>query len=85
MPLGFWGFKDLRLHNPHPFSVWFKLTVLNGALIGEVHSELPLRAHQVEFIRIPLASPMVQVDTTLNGQLLQSTTYEQRQGIQVSA
>ncbi len=79
-----WGFKDLRLHNPHPFPVAFGFRVERNSLIGELHSESNLKACDVAFVRVNLESPWVRVNTMVNRRLLVSTVYEQRQGLQVS-
>jgi vancomycin resistance protein VanW len=79
-----WGFKDLRLHNPHPFPVAFGFRVERNSLIGELRSDADLTACDVEFVRVNLESPWVQVNTMVNRRLLDSTVYEQRQGLQVS-
>jgi vancomycin resistance protein VanW len=79
-----WGFKDLRLHNPHPFPVAFAFRVERNRLIGELHSKADLTACEVEFVRVKLERPWVQVNTLVNQRLLVSTVYEQRQGLQVS-
>ncbi|MBM5822804.1 MAG: vancomycin resistance protein [Cyanobacteria bacterium K_Offshore_surface_m2_011] len=79
-----WGFKDLRLHNPHPFPVAFGFRVEPNRLIGELRSDTVLKACTVDFVRVSLESPWVQVDTIVDRHLLDSTVYEQRQGLQVS-
>jgi vancomycin resistance protein VanW len=79
-----WGFKDLRLHNPHPFPVGFGFRVEPNRLIGELRSGADLKACDIEFERVNLESPWVRVNTMVNRRLLVSTLYEQRQGLQVS-
>lgn len=79
-----WGFKDLRLHNPHPFPVAFGFRVERNRLIGELHSDADLTACEVDFVPVTLERPWVQVNTMVNQRLLVSTVYEQRQGLQVS-
>ncbi len=79
-----WGYKDLRLHNPHPFRLSFGLRVERNSLIGELRSEANLTASDVEFVRVELERPWVQVNTMVNRRLLVSTVYQQRQGLQVS-
>jgi vancomycin resistance protein VanW len=80
-----WGFKDLRLHNPHPFPLSLRFRVEDGRLIGEIHSDADLMAHHVEFIQIPMKGPFVQVNTVVNNHLKDSTIYEQRRGLEVIA
>ena len=79
-----WGFKDLLLHNPHPFPVGFGFRVEPNRLIGELRSGADLKACDIEFERVNLESPWVRVNTMVNRRLLVSTLYEQRQGLQVS-
>lgn len=78
-----WGFKDLRLHNPHPFRVCFGFRVEQNKLIGELLSDADLTAHHVEFVRVSLEKPWIQVNTMVNQRLQVSTVYEQKQGLQV--
>lgn len=79
-----WGFKDLRLHNPHPFPVAFGFRVEQNRLIGELRSDADLEACDVAFVRVELERPWIRVNTMVNRRLLDSTVYEQRQGLQVS-
>lgn len=79
-----WGFKDLRLHNPHPFPVSFEFFVNNGQLTGEVHAAEHLSSHDVQFIKRPLETPWMQIDTHINGQLSNTTLYEQKQDMQMT-
>ncbi len=79
-----WGFKDLRLHNPHPFRISFGFRVERNSLIGELRSGAYLTACDVEFVRVELERPWVQVNTMVNRRLHVSTVYEQRQGLQIS-
>ena len=76
-----WGFKDLRLYNPHPFPVAFSFVVSNGELVGGVYSESPLIPKQVEFVRKSLVAPFVKVETVVDNLLHTTTTYEQQQGL----
>ncbi len=78
-----WGFKDLRLHNPHPFRVAFGFRVERDRLIGELLSDAQLTARHVEFVRVNLERPWIQVNTMVNQRLQVSTVYEQKQGLQV--
>ncbi|WP_259724946.1 VanW family protein [Synechococcus sp. CS-1332] len=77
-----WGFKDLRLHNPHPFPVAFGFRVERNRLIGELLSDSNLTARHVEFVRVNLKRPWIQVNTMVNQRLQVSTVYEQKQGLQ---
>ena len=76
-----WGFKDLRISNPHPFALSLSLAVEDGELYGEVNPAEPLTAQPIEFIRIPLDKTYVQVNALVNGRVKATTTYEQRQGL----
>lgn len=76
-----WGFKDLRLHNPYPFAVSLGLAVRDGALHGEVNAAEAMTARMVEFMRVPLKMPLVQVKTVINGEIEAVTVYEQKQGL----
>ena len=79
-----WGFKDLRLHNPHPFPVAFGFRVEPNRLFGELRSNADMKACDVAFVRLELERPWVRVNTLVNQHLLVSTLYEQRQGLQVN-
>ncbi len=79
-----WRFKDLRLHNPHPFPVALGFRVERSQWIGELRAFGDLTACDVSFGRVNLERPWVQVDTMVNRRRLVSTVYEQRQGLQVS-
>lgn len=77
-----WGFKDLRLYNPYPFSVSFEFGVKASELIGRLNAEHELTALQVEFVRIPTQKPFVKVNTVINGKILATSIYQQQQGLQ---
>ena len=79
-----WGFKDLRLHNPYPFAVSLQLRVQDGELHGEVNAEEALSIQPVEFARIPLQVPFIQVNTVVNGEIKVTTVYEQQQGLRAA-
>lgn len=79
-----WGFKDLRLYNPHQFSVSLKFRVEQGKLIGELNTETNLVAQQVDFVQIPLENSFVQVNTIVNHNIQETTIYQQKRGMQVS-
>ena len=61
-----WGFKDLRLYNPHAFVVSFQFVVQNGELQGAVYAEDELSAQHVVFARLPLEKPFIQINTLVN-------------------
>lgn len=77
-----WGYKDLRLYNPHPFAVSFKFAVQDSKLLGEVAAEMELTAQQVDFVRIPLEKPFVKINTVVNNSVRDTTIYLQKQGLQ---
>ncbi|MFK8183429.1 MAG: VanW family protein [Phormidesmis sp.] len=76
-----WGFKDLRLYNPHSFGISIGLAVQNGELHGEVSAEQALVALPVEFVRVPLREPLVEVRTVVGSEVKATTVYEQQQGL----
>ncbi|MBW4529314.1 MAG: VanW family protein [Aphanothece saxicola GSE-SYN-MK-01-06B] len=78
-----WGFKDLRLHNPHPFRIAFGFRVEQNRLLGELISDANLTARHVAFVRVNLERPWIQVNTMVDQRLQASTVYEQKQGLQV--
>jgi vancomycin resistance protein VanW len=79
-----WGFKDLRLHNPHPFPVSLDFRVQEGQLIGELNAGHELALQPVDFVRVPLEGAFVKVNTVINNVIQATTIYEQKQGLQVS-
>lgn len=78
-----WGFKDLRLHNPHPFAVSLGFKVESGQLIGELNADCELVAQKVDFVRVPLGGSQIKVNTIINNEIQETTIYEQKQGLQV--
>lgn len=46
-----WGFKDVRLGNPHGHSVVFEFAVEGGTLVGRLLSERPLGSFELEMSR----------------------------------
>ena len=79
-----WGFKDLRLSNPHAVDVVFECFVEGHSLIGRVYVNGKLPDYHVQFIRKQLVAPLVQVDLLINGTTCGQTIYEQKQGIALS-
>ena len=80
-----WGFKDLRMTNPHGVRVVFECFVEGHAIIGRVHASQALPRYDVEFQRRAKASPFVEVDAMINGAVAVTTLYEQRQGMILQA
>ena len=76
-----WGFKDLRLANPHSTEVVFECFVEGHSITARVHAREGLPRCDVQFTRAPLEPPMVEVDTWINGAVVDQTIYEQRQGM----
>jgi len=70
-----WGFKDLRLHNPHPFPVMLRIIVNEGRLHGELHAAGALAVQQIEFVREVLAPNSIRVHTMVDGLPRASTDY----------
>ena len=76
-----WGFKDLRLNNPHDVDVIFECVVHEHLITGRVYASRQLPDYRTEFIRQSLTATHVQVDTMVNDALQTQTTYEQKQGL----
>lgn len=77
-----WGFKDLRLRNPHPFAVSLAVSVEDTRIVGRLHGAEPIPPRDVSFVREPAARPgRVRVWTIVGGVPLCETEYEQRQGL----
>lgn len=76
-----WGFKDLRLANPHGADVMFECLLRDGQLIGRVHARAALPQYAVEFLRQPVAGSRVTVNTVVNTKPHTTTCYEQRPGL----
>ncbi|WP_018607566.1 VanW family protein [Uliginosibacterium gangwonense] len=70
-----WGFKDLRLHNPHPFAIAMRFAVVDGALHGEIHTQQALLPRRVEFTRETLPNTHIKVHTQVDGACQTSTVY----------
>ncbi|WP_216903566.1 VanW family protein [Synechococcus sp. CCY 9618] len=79
-----WGFKDLRLHNPHPVPISLRFRVVENRLIAELLADGQWPAQHVDFVQIPLDAPYIQVSTMVNHQVHDVTIYEQRHGMQVA-
>ncbi|OYT88834.1 MAG: vancomycin resistance protein [Burkholderiales bacterium PBB3] len=76
-----WGFKDLRLRNPHPVEVVFECFVHENSLIGRAYSRQTLPTYTVDFVREQIDVQRVLVNTWVNQQPLCQTFYEQKQGM----
>jgi len=76
-----WGFKDLRLRNPHAAAISITCRVDGTRLIGEVRADAPILAREVDFVREPVAPGRVRVWTIVDGAACGGTEYEQRPGL----
>ncbi len=79
-----WGFKDLRLRNPHPFPVALCCALEDGPrLVGRLRAMEPLAEREVAFERQPSGPGRVRVFTLADGRRLGETEYLQRAGMEV--
>jgi vancomycin resistance protein VanW len=79
-----WGYKDLRLTNPHGADMAFECFVEGHTITARVYAREALPKYDVVFEREMLAPPMVRVDTRVNGAVTVQTLYEQQQGMPLS-
>lgn len=70
-----WGFKDLRVVNPHAFPLVLRVQVHDEELCGELHAQENLLPQRVEFLREPLADARVRVRTLIGGVVVGITDY----------
>jgi len=75
-----WGFKDLRLRNPHPFAVGLGCEVEGRRLHGRIRAAGAIPPRSVDFDREALPDRRVRVRTVVDGVATGETTYEQRPG-----
>ena len=76
-----WGYKDLRLSNPHADPVVLECFVRDKTLVGRMYTREKRTPHQLEFVREPLPDQCVLVHTRVNGQPHTQTRYQQKQGL----
>ncbi len=76
-----WGYKDLRLCNPHPLAILLEFEVHADALVGRSWINMPLRPCEVTFEREQLGPEQVRVHTLVDGRTLAQTLYKQRPGL----
>ena len=76
-----WGFKDLRLINPHPFDVIFECFVHEHLITARVYAAHQLPQLHVQFVRQSLSDTQARVTTMVNQVKHTETIYEQKQGI----
>jgi vancomycin resistance protein VanW len=79
-----WGYKDLRLANPHDVEIVFECFVEGHTITARVHAKDDLPKYEVNFVRERLQPPMVRVDAVINGRVAVQTLYEQQQGMALS-
>jgi vancomycin resistance protein VanW len=70
------GFKDLRLRNPHACAVAFVVCASDDALLVRVLAERSMAARVPEFRRIPMPDGSVVVETWIGGAKTASTVYK---------
>ncbi|MDO8990757.1 MAG: VanW family protein [Sideroxyarcus sp.] len=73
-----WGFKDLRLHNPHPFPVSIGCMLHEMRLTGQIRSAEALPKHVIDFVADDVSLGRVGVKTIINGAEQWQTYYERR-------
>ncbi|MES2945956.1 MAG: VanW family protein [Pseudomonadota bacterium] len=76
-----WGYKDLRLGNPHATPVVLECFVRDNTLVGRIYTREKLAPRQIEFVREPQPEQCVLVHTLVNGQPHTQTRYRQKQGL----
>jgi vancomycin resistance protein VanW len=75
-----WGFKDLRLRNPHPFALSLHCELQGDQLTARLCAASNLQPREVVFVREPLGPQQVRVHAKVGDELLQVTDYVQQQG-----
>ncbi len=80
-----WGFKDLRLSNPHGVDVLLECYVQEQRLIGRVYARGPLPNYDIDFVREQIGANQVVVDTVVNRRQHTRTRYEQQPGLSLEA
>jgi vancomycin resistance protein VanW len=73
-----WGFKDLRLRNPHPCAVSIACAVDGQRLVGELRGAGAIAARTVAFVREPVSPRRIRVVTEIEGRAVGATEYEWR-------
>lgn len=79
-----WGFKDLRMSNPHGFAVMIECSVNGDFLKGRVSARGRLPDYDVAFIREQIDAQCVRVDAMVNKSHHTRTLYRQKQGMGLS-
>ena len=80
-----WGYKDLRLANPHATEVALECFLDGHTLIGRVYARHPLPGISLAFVREQLDADHVVVHTLANQAPHTRTVYVQRQGLNLQA
>jgi vancomycin resistance protein VanW len=80
-----WGFKDLRLTNPHPTEIVFECFVKGNFLTGRVYSRVHLPKYETAFVREKMSDQRVLVNTLVNQKQYSQTVYVQKQGLGLEA
>jgi vancomycin resistance protein VanW len=78
-----WGYKDLRLRNPHPHAIALRIRLEDDVLTGAIASAEPLTPADVRFEQAPRDGERVEVRTFRAGRLLTTAEYLRRPGLQV--
>jgi vancomycin resistance protein VanW len=80
-----WGFKDLRLINPHATELVFECFVKDHVLTGRVFSRSQLPKYETTFNREKIGDQSVLVNTLINLKPYTQTVYVQKQGLGLEA
>jgi vancomycin resistance protein VanW len=80
-----WGFKDLRLTNPHTTEIVFECFVKDHFLTGRVYSRSQLPKYETTFIHQKIGDHNVLVNTLVNQMQHTQTVYVQKQGLGLDA
>jgi vancomycin resistance protein VanW len=73
-----WGFKDLRLYNPHEFPLAFRLAIRDNVLIGELHAPHSIKCIEVAFNRTAINKKSTLVQTVVNDLVVSTDIYEHK-------
>jgi vancomycin resistance protein VanW len=79
-----WGFKDLRLRNPHPFAVSIACRLDGHRLVGQLRCDGVIGERCIGFTREPAAPGRVRVWTVIDGVQRWETEYERRAGLEIA-
>ena len=79
-----WGYKDLRMSNPHATEIVFECWVHDNRLTGRVCTHAPMPKSEVVFVKEQVDTNRALIRTMVNGELHNETAYMQRQGMGLS-